>query len=63
MKRIVLAGGLLLLATLSVSAQEPQTAVAAYTGHAEERAYFPKNFIRGFADFEVAPSHNEPDQM
>src|SRR3977135_3294052 len=25
------------------------------------RAFFPKNWIRGYTDFEVAPSHNEPD--
>ena len=27
----------------------------------EERLFFPKNFIRGYVDFQVAPTHNEPD--
>jgi hypothetical protein len=27
----------------------------------EERFLFPKNFVRGYVDFQVAPSHNEPD--
>ncbi len=25
------------------------------------RTFFPHNWVRGYADFEVAPSHNEPD--
>ena len=27
----------------------------------ESRTFFPHNWIRGYSDFEVAPSHNEPD--
>jgi hypothetical protein len=27
----------------------------------QRRTFFPKNWIRGYTDFEVAPSHNEPD--
>jgi hypothetical protein len=27
----------------------------------EPRTFFPHNWIRGYYDFEVAPSHNEPD--
>jgi hypothetical protein len=30
-------------------------------GASEGRLFFPHNSIRGYADFEVAPSHNEPD--
>jgi hypothetical protein len=30
-------------------------------GAPEGRMFFPHNSIRGYADFEVAPSHNEPD--
>jgi hypothetical protein len=30
-------------------------------GVPEGRMFFPHNSIRGYADFEVAPSHNEPD--
>jgi len=28
---------------------------------ASSRTFFPHNWIRGYADFSVAPSHNEPD--
>jgi len=28
---------------------------------AEPRTFFPPNWVRGYADFSVAPSHNEPD--
>lgn len=27
----------------------------------ESRTFFPRNWIRGYTDFAVAPSHNEPD--
>lgn len=27
----------------------------------EDRLFFPKNFVRGYVDFEVAPPHNEVD--
>ena len=27
----------------------------------EARLFFPHNWVRGYTDFEVAPSHNEPD--
>lgn len=27
----------------------------------QSRTFFPKNWIRGYTDFAVAPSHNEPD--
>jgi hypothetical protein len=27
----------------------------------ESRMFFPKNWIRGYVDYQVAPSHNEPD--
>lgn len=30
-------------------------------GVPEGRMFFPHNWIRGYADFSVAPSHNEPD--
>jgi hypothetical protein len=30
-------------------------------GASQGRMFFPHNFIRGYADFQVAPSHNEPD--
>lgn len=39
---------------------EPAAAAAPY-GAPESRILFPHNWIRGHVDFEVAPSHNEPD--
>jgi hypothetical protein len=27
----------------------------------QENTFFPRNWMRGYTDFEVAPSHNEPD--
>ena len=30
-------------------------------GAPEDRAFFPRNWLRGFVGFDVAPSHNEPD--
>ncbi len=34
---------------------------AAVTSTPESRTWFPHNWIRGYADFAYAPSHNEPD--
>lgn len=31
------------------------------TPFAESKLFFPHNWIRGYTDFQVAPSHNEPD--
>src|SRR5258708_17714917 len=36
------------------------------TSHAAQRpeqarTFFPRNWVRGYTDFSVAPSHNEPD--
>jgi hypothetical protein len=57
----------LLSALLTVFAliSKSQTATVA-TSHAsptaeESRTFFPHNWVRGYTDFEVAPSHNEPD--
>jgi hypothetical protein len=38
----------------------PATMAASY-GAPEGRTIFPHNWLRGYIDFEVAPSHNEPD--
>lgn len=58
----------ILTVCLSVSAvaAEAQTAagvdsVRVSRMSAEARTFFPRNWIRGYSDFEVAPSHNEPD--
>jgi len=57
--------GLIALATMfSVSAfpQNFTTDAAAVSRHpASERTWLPHNWIRGYTDFAVAPSHNEPD--
>lgn len=39
----------------------PEPAAAAPYGAPESQLLFPHNWIRGHVDFEVAPSHNEPD--
>jgi len=58
---------LVLSALLTVFAVVSQSQTATVeTGHAakpQERArtFFPHNWVRGYTDFEVAPSHNEPD--
>jgi len=52
--------------SLSAVAAEAQTSagpdsVRVSRMSAESRTLFPRNWIRGYSDFEVAPSHNEPD--
>ena len=63
MKRILI----LLTAFLSVTifATHAQTTTAG-SDHAsrlasQSRTFFPHNWVRGYTDFSVAPSHNEPD--
>jgi hypothetical protein len=57
---------LLAVAAVPARAQEaaagaaPPTVAASY-GTPEGRTLFPHNWLRGYIDFEVAPSHNEPD--
>jgi hypothetical protein len=63
MKRIVII--LTALLTVSVGAARGQT-TSADSGRAprlapESRTFFPHNWVRGYTDFSVAPSHNEPD--
>jgi hypothetical protein len=63
MKKTLFTLGALLI-FLAHSAHGQSTALA--SNHpaifrTEARAFFPKNWIRGYTDFEVAPSHNEPD--
>src|SRR5216684_4321214 len=53
-----------LLTVFAVASQSQTTTVE--TGHASKppaqaRTFFPHNWVRGYTDFEVAPSHNEPD--
>jgi hypothetical protein len=57
----------LLSALLTVFAfASPSQTKTVDTGHASQapeqsRTFFPHNWVRGYTDFEVAPSHNEPD--
>lgn len=63
-KTTLLLGALLTVFALSAHSQSQTTTVQ--TGQAakpaeQPRTFFPHNWIRGYTDFEVAPSHNEPD--
>jgi hypothetical protein len=63
MKRIFIS--LAAFLTVTVSAARTQT-TAAESGRksqlaSQSRIFFPHNWIRGYTDFAVAPSHNEPD--
>jgi hypothetical protein len=57
----------ILTVCLSVSAVAAEAQTTAGPGSvrvsrmSESRAFFPRDWIRGYSDFEVAPSHNEPD--
>ena len=46
------------LAPLAVSPEPPAAAVIRAPG---DPILFPRGWVRGYTDFEVAPSHNEPD--
>lgn len=47
-------------ASTSVSAGDPAPKPPSW-GVPEGRTFFPHNWLRGYANFDVAPSHNEPD--
>lgn len=48
--------------SLRAQAEKKDTQQAATWYHRPESApWFPRNWVRGFVDFSVAPSHNEPD--
>jgi hypothetical protein len=66
MKTALLLGALLTVSALTAHSQtnvlesnhsSPSTSPSA----ASSRTFFPHNWIRGYTDFSVAPSHNEPD--
>src|SRR5690349_19855338 len=63
MKKLLLA--LFAFCSASVAAAQTQTNLleSSTTPRVaqESRTFFPHNWIRGYSDFEVAPSHNEPD--
>lgn len=53
--------------TISTPAAPPTTetpkiqATSAWYDRPASASWFPRNWVRGYTDFEVAPSHNEPD--
>ncbi len=49
------------LQTVALPAVPPAKPAAASFGAPEDRLFFPRHWIRGHTDFQVAPSHNEPD--
>jgi hypothetical protein len=59
MKLQVMTCGLLLCAATALSAEGGD--VNAGTAVAEDRLFLPHNFVRGYAEFQIAPPHNEPD--
>lgn len=63
MKKIVLSlGALLTFPALPARSQTAAVLSGPVTPVAlESRTFFPHNWIRGYTDFAVAPSHNEPD--
>jgi len=61
-KTLFTLGALLILLTHSAHGQSTAHASNEATiSRQETRSFFPKNWIRGYTNFEVAPSHNEPD--
>jgi hypothetical protein len=57
---------LMFLLGVSAAATHAQSTGTYETAHASRlapapRTFFPHDWIRGYTDFEVAPSHNEPD--
>lgn len=60
--KIMLLLGVLFFALLPVAKGQGNADVAGKVSPlAEARLFFPHNWIRGYTDFQVAPSHNEPD--
>jgi hypothetical protein len=57
----ILRGVFLLLFLPLAGAQENALVAGKVLPLAEPRLFFPHNWIRGYTDFQVAPSHNEPD--
>jgi hypothetical protein len=61
MKTLLLLG-VLYFAFVAVAEGQEKTYVAGKASPiAERRLFFPHNWVRGYTDFQIAPSHNEPD--
>src|SRR5216684_7201317 len=63
LKKIILLFSALLTVFALASKSQTKTVEAGRASQASEqsRTFFPHNWIRGYTDFSVAPSHNEPD--
>jgi hypothetical protein len=63
LKKIVLFLGALLALSAFTAHSQTNSAVSNHASPAAStsRTFFPHNWIRGYTDFSVAPSHNEPD--
>ena len=53
-------GTVVAISTPAVASTDPVPPSHSW-GAPEGRTFFPHNWVRGFVDFDVAPSHNEPD--
>jgi hypothetical protein len=61
MKILLLLGALFFILLPVAEGQGITNAAGKVTPIAERRLFFPHNWVRGYTDFQVAPSHNEPD--
>src|SRR5713101_6469620 len=63
MKRIVIFLTAFLTVSVFASHAQTTTAESGRVSHlaSRSRTFFPHNWVRGYTDFAVAPSHNEPD--
>ena len=63
MKRIIIMSFILLSISISRTPAQTTTTGAGQVSHfaPPARTFFPHNWVRGYTDFSVAPSHNEPD--
>lgn len=61
MKTILLVLGAFLLVCSGVTLADDRKQESVFYQASGERFLFPKDFVRGYVDFAVAPQHNEPD--
>src|SRR5947208_6088549 len=63
MKRILILLTVFLTVSIFVTHAQTTTAGSGHASHfaSQSRTFFPHNWVRGYTDFSVAPSHNEPD--
>src|SRR5436305_11910623 len=63
MKRILILLTVFLTVSIFVTHAQTTTAGSGHASHfaSQSRTFFPHNWVRGYTDFAVAPSHNEPD--